>query len=160
MSQLRVRDIMTTQVVTLSGNDTVKDATITFAVDNVSGAPVIDEDYRLIGIITENDILSLIIKYDKKLNLEDPTLHMLAVPMDGEVTDENLKRVSKEISETRVADIMSKTVLTTSPDSKIMDVLTAMINMDVNRVPVLEKGVLVGIVSRGDIIFSIYKRKI
>ena len=55
---------------------------------------------------------------------------------------------------------MSKTVLTTSPDAKIMEVLKVMIDLDINRVPVLEKGVLVGIVTRGDIVFSIYKRKV
>jgi len=160
MSQLRVRDIMTTQVVTLSGSDTVKDATIKFAVDNVSGAPVVDDDYRLIGIISDSDILTLIVKYDKRLHLKDPDLHMLATPMDENIDDEILRKASKEISETKVSDLMSRTVLTTSPDSRIMDVLTSMINMDVNRVPVLEKGVLVGIVTRCDIIFSIYKRKI
>ena len=46
MGQLRVRDIMTTQVITLLGTDTVKDATITLAVDNLSGAPVVDDEYH------------------------------------------------------------------------------------------------------------------
>lgn len=151
---------MTTQVVTLKEDDTVRDATLTFAVDNVSGAPVIDREYRLVGILSENDILGLIIKYDSKLNFEDPDLHMLLDPLDTDTLDDAMKQASKEISETRVGDIMTRTVLTTSPESKIMDVLKAMIGMDVNRVPVLEKGVLVGIVTRGDIIFSIYKKKI
>jgi CBS domain-containing protein len=160
MGQLKVRDIMTTQLVTLSGDDTVKDATITFAVNGVSGAPVVDDNYRLVGILSENDILGLIVKYDKRYNFQDPSLHMLAFYMDGEISDPVMAKVSKEISETKVSDIMTRSVLTTAPDSSIMDVLKSMINMDVNRVPVLEKGVLVGIVTRGDIVFSIYKKKI
>jgi CBS domain-containing protein len=160
MGQLKVKDIMTAQVVTLSGDDTVKDATIKLAVDNVSGAPVVDDDYRLIGILSENDILGLIVKYDKKYNFSDGSLHMLALHMDSATDDPAMKKASAEISETKVSQIMTRTVLTTSPESSIMDVLKSMINMDVNRVPVLEKGVLVGIVTRGDIIFSIYKKKI
>ena len=64
MGQLRVRDIMTTQVISLGENDTIKDATIVLAVDNLSGAPVIDDDYHLVGIISETDILGLIVKYE------------------------------------------------------------------------------------------------
>ena len=55
---------------------------------------------------------------------------------------------------------MTRTVLTTTPDTSVMEVLKAMIEMKVNRLPVIEKGVLVGIVSRGDIIFALYKRKV
>ncbi|MDD4244545.1 MAG: CBS domain-containing protein [Candidatus Methanomethylophilaceae archaeon] len=158
---LRIRDIMTTQVVTLLGTDTVRDATICFAVDNVSGAPVVDEDYRLVGIISEIDILGLIVKYEKMLNRQGSASHILNVPMDKvNDEDEQLNAIVHEISETKVYEIMSKTVLTTSPDAKIMEVLKVMIDLDINRVPVLEKGVLVGIVTRGDIIFSIYKRKV
>lgn len=160
MGQLRVRDIMTTQVISLAGTDTVKDATITLAVDNLSGAPVIDDDYRLIGIVSETDILELIMKYEEELNIEDPVLHLLAFPMDSAIDDPVLMETAKKISETKVVDIMSKDVLTVTPDTMVIDVLRLMLSRDVNRIPVLEKGVLVGIVSRSDIIFSIYKRKI
>ncbi|MBO5668797.1 MAG: CBS domain-containing protein, partial [Candidatus Methanomethylophilaceae archaeon] len=61
---------------------------------------------------------------------------------------------------TKVEDIMIKDVLTTTANTEIIDILRVMIEKDVSRVPVLEKGVLVGIVTRGDIIFSIYKRKL
>ena len=160
MGQLRVRDIMTTQVISLAGTDTVKDATITLAVDNLSGAPVIDDDYRLIGIVSETDILELIMKYEEELNIEDPVLHLLAFPMDSAIDDPVLMEAATKISETKVVDIMSKDVLTVTPDAMVIDVLRLMLSRDVNRIPVLEKGVLVGIVSRSDIIFSIYKRKI
>ena len=160
MGQLRVRDIMTTQVISLGLTDTIKDATILLAVDNLSGAPVIDDDYHLAGIISETDILDLIVKYEEELNLEDPVLHLLAFPMDYDIEDPNLKAVAEKISNTKVSELMCKDVLTTTPDAMVIDVLKTMLSKDVNRIPVLEKGVLVGIVSRSDIIFSIYKRKI
>ncbi|MDD7423529.1 MAG: CBS domain-containing protein [Candidatus Methanomethylophilaceae archaeon] len=160
MGQLKVRDIMTTQVITLLGNDTVKDATITLAVDNLSGAPVVDDDFHLVGILSECDILKLIVKFEDRLNIENPVLHLLAFPMDAKIEDPQLKAAAEKFSEMRVADLMIKDVITTTPDAEIVDVLRIMIEKDVNRIPVLEKGVLVGIVTRGDIIFSIYKRKI
>ncbi|MGN1044853.1 MAG: CBS domain-containing protein [Candidatus Methanomethylophilaceae archaeon] len=160
MGQLKVRDIMTTQVITLLGTDTVKDATITLAVDNLSGAPVVDDDFHLVGIISECDILKLIVKFEDRLNIENPVLHLLAFPMDAKIEDPRLKSAAERFSEMKVADLMIKDVITTTPDAEIVDVLRIMIEKDVNRVPVLEKGVLVGIVTRGDIIFSIYKRKI
>ncbi len=55
---------------------------------------------------------------------------------------------------------MTRTVLTTSPDASIMEVLRSMIDMEVNRLPVLEKGVVVGIITRGDIILALFKRKV
>ena len=160
MGQLKVRDIMTTQVITLLGNDTVKDATITLAVDNLSGAPVVDDDFHLVGILSECDILKLIVKFEDRLNIENPVLHLLAFPMDAKIEDPQLKAAAEKFSEMKVADLMIKDVITTAPDAEIVDVLRIMIEKDVNRIPVLEKGVLVGIVTRGDIIFSIYKRKI
>jgi len=159
MTQLKVRDVMTTQVVSLKGTDTVKQATVKLAVNGVSGAPVIDSDHKMIGMFSETDILELVLRYQTKLNLDNPSLHILTVPMDLDIPDENLRAASKEISETLVRDLMAKTVLTTTPDANIVDVVKAMIEKDVNRIPVLEKGVLVGIISRGDVIFSIYKRK-
>jgi len=161
MTQMKVRDIMTTQVVTLKGTNTIKQATKKLAVDNISGAPVVDDNNKLIGMISETDILKLVLKYQKELNLKDPSLHILTVPMDDvDIEDEKLREASKKISETLVSDIMTQTILTTVPSEKIIDVVQAMMEYGVKRIPVLEKGVLVGIISRGDIIFSIYKRKV
>ena len=160
MGQNKVRDIMTTDLVTLSPNNTVREATKRLAVENISGAPVVDENYRMVGILSGNDILELIMKYDRKMG-DDLNDHMLSFYMDdADLTDLNLKKVAEEISNTKVSDIMTRTVLSTTPDANIIDLLRSMINMDISRVPVLEKGVLIGIVSRADIIFSIYKKKI
>jgi len=161
MTELRVRDLMNTQVSTVKSTDTIKRATIKFAVDSATGAPVVDSRNHVIGIITENDILSLILKYQKKLDDDPTTPHsLLSLPMDGDTTDMALAEANKEISEVTVEEIMTRTVLSTSPDEKIVEALKKMMLLDVNRLPVLEKGVLVGTLSRSDIIFYIYKKKI
>jgi CBS domain-containing protein len=161
MSKLKVRDLMTTQVVTLQPTDTIKKATIKFAVDNISGAPVVDGRNHLLGIVSENDILQLIYSKQIMLDKENSGAVMLCHSMDS---DENgadgLQRISEEISNMEVGSIMVRTVLTTSPDALVMEVLKSMIEMDVNRLPVVEKGVVIGVISRADIVFALYKRKV
>ncbi|MDR0335352.1 MAG: CBS domain-containing protein [Methanomassiliicoccaceae archaeon] len=159
MVKLHVRDLMTTQVITLKATDTIKQATVLFALHDISAAPVVDDERHLIGILSETDILELVMKYQKELSIDHPSLYMLASPMDDISGDEELKKAYEAISKTKVKDIMTKTILTTTPDARIVDVVEEMIKKTINRVPVLEKGVLVGIISRGDIIFSIYKKK-
>lgn len=160
MKTLRVRDLMTTQVVTVRPTDTLRQATIKFAVDNVTGAPVVDNRNHMVGIITENDILGLILKFQEKMTRDVNPHYLLAVPMDGEVEDPMVIDANKSISGMKVEEVMKRSVLTTTPDAEIIEALKAMMTLDVNRLPVLEQGVLVGTISRSDIIFYIYKRKI
>ncbi len=160
MSKLRVRDVMTTQVITLNGNDSIREATVRFAIDGVSGAPVVNDDGELIGILSETDILKLMTQHQEKLHLANPSLYLLALPFDGKIDDPELREACQAISATKVRDVMTTLVLSTTPDDKIADVIQRMVDLKINRVPVLEKGKLVGIVSRGDIIFSIYSKKI
>ena len=160
MNELRVRDLMTTQVLTVRPTDTIKRATIKFAVDNVTGAPVVDNRSHVIGMITENDILGLILKHQDKLDKDMSPHSLLSLPMDGETTDAALAEANKAISEMKVEEIMTRSVLTTTPDEKIIEALKKMMHLNVNRLPVLEQGVLVGILSRSDIIFYIYKKKV
>lgn len=161
MKELRVRDLMTTQVLTVKPTDTIKRATIKFAVDNVTGAPVVDNRNHVIGMITEVDILNLILRYQDRLDKDTGPAHsLLSLPMDGDTADPLLAEANKAISEMKVEEIMTRSVLTTSPDEKIVGALQKMMKLRVNRLPVLEQGVLVGILSRSDIIFYIYKKKI
>ena len=102
----------------------------------------------------------MLLKYQEALDDDSPGSVMLNYPMDSSMEEDSaLKSIADEISNTLVSDIMTRTVLTTSPDTTIMEVLSAMIEMKVNRLPVVEKGVVVGIISRGDIIFALYKKK-
>lgn len=54
---------------------------------------------------------------------------------------------------------MVRSVVSTTPDAQIIEVLNLLITLNIGRIPVLEKGVLVGSISRSDIIFALYKRK-
>ncbi len=161
MTKLKVRDLMTTEVLTLRPDDTIKKAAIRLALDNVSGAPIVDEKNPLLGFVSENDILNTIMKYQIKLDKNNSGDRLLDYSMDSLLdNDDDLKKASEEISNIEMSSIMVRSVMTTSPDAPIMEVLMTMLRLGINRIPVLEKGVLVGIISRGDIIFALYKKKV
>ena len=160
MVQLRVRDLMTTQVITVKPTDTVRQAGIKKALDNVTGAPVVDNRNHVLGVISQTDILQLILKYQDKLDEEIHSEHLLSQPMDTDNQSADMTLINKEFSGMKVEDIMVRSTLYTTPDAEIVEALRMMMKMDVNRLPVLEQGILVGTVSRSDVIFAIYKKKV
>ena len=160
MVQLRVRDLMTTQVITVKPTDTVRQAVIKMALDNVTGAPVVDNRNHVLGVISQTDLLQLILKYQDKLDEEIHSEHLLSQPMDTDNQSADMTLINKEFSGMKVEDIMVRSTLYTTPDAEIVEALRMMMKMDVNRLPVLEQGILVGTVSRSDVIFAIYKKKV
>ncbi|MBO4356788.1 MAG: CBS domain-containing protein [Candidatus Methanomethylophilaceae archaeon] len=152
---------MTTEVLTLRPDDTIKKAATKLALDNVSGAPIVDNKNHLLGFVSENDILNVIMKYQARLDKQDIEGSLLEYSMDSTITpDDNLKKVADEISNIEMSTLMVRSVMTTTPDAPIIEVLKKMLTLGINRIPVLEQGILVGIISRGDIIFALYKRKV
>ena len=150
---------MTTQVITVKPTDTVRQAVIKMALDNVTGAPVVDNRNHVLGVISQTDILQLILKYQDKLDEEIHSEHLLSQPMDTDNQSADMTLINKEFSGMKVEDIMVRSTLYTTPDAEIVEALRMMMKMDVNRLPVLEQGILVGTVSRSDVIFAIYKKK-
>ena len=84
----------------------------------------------------------------------------LAATGKGHLTDKAIEAAPSGPSKKTVEDIMVRTLITTTPDARIIEVLKMMMQSDIGRVPVLEQGVLVGTVSRSDIIFALYKKKV
>lgn len=91
----------------------------------ISGAPVLDENRKLVGIISERDCLKIIV---------DQAYHNL--PHNAPV----------------VSDYMTKQVKTLSPESSVVDAATEFLNSPIRRMPVVENGVLIGQISRIDIL--------
>ena len=160
MGLLKVRDIMTTQVMTLSPDNTIFEAIKKLAVENLTGAPVVDKDNCMVGIVSQNDILGLFLKFATKIDsMGGNGSLLLGSGMDGDSDDPAIKDAIDTISKVKVGEIMMHTVLTTRPDADIIPLVKAMQKMNVSRVPVIEKGVLIGIVTGGDIIFTVNRKR-
>jgi CBS domain-containing protein len=119
---LKAKDIMSRTVTTIRYDGTLLDAIQLLVCKEISGLPVVDEKGKMIGIITEKDILNFIF--------------------------------SGNLKNTRVADAMSKEVVSFSPETD-MDTIALTVGQNrFRRVPIVEGDKVVGIVSRRDIIRS------
>jgi len=112
----------------------------------ISGVPVVDAAGGLVGIVSELDLLV------RNANLHIPQyLRVLDVmiPLGGRHEfDEEIRRALGATA----ADVMTAEVTTVEPQTDLADAATLMLDKDVNRLPVLEGGRIVGIISRADFV--------
>lgn len=123
MRSVKVRDYMSTRLVTVQAETNVVEAMRTFLDHNISGAPVVDADGRLVGMLSEVDLMQVVIQdsyYDEAAGI--------------------------------VRDYMRSTVDTVSPNDDIYSVAERFIAERRRRYPVVEDGRLVGQVSRSDVL--------
>ncbi|MCX5781341.1 MAG: CBS domain-containing protein [Elusimicrobia bacterium] len=117
---LKARDIMTKNVITISPDKTLDEA-IKILVDNkISGMPVCDDKKKVLGMISEKDVLNFIFSGNTKT--------------------------------TTVGEAMSKEIISFNSDTDIDKLSLVMSEKKIRRVPIIDDGVLVGIVSRRSII--------
>ena len=145
-----VRDVMTTDVLAFRPEDPIQEALERLVGRDVDGAPVVDDDGRLIGMLTADDLLV------QETRLHYPTVislfgAYLELPSSHRKFEEDLRRA---VAAT-VRDVMHGDPVACAPDDTLERAATVMHQEKVGRLPVVEDGRLVGIVARGDILRSI-----
>ncbi|GAB4539522.1 MAG: CBS domain-containing protein [Thermodesulfovibrionia bacterium] len=142
---LKAKDIMTRDVITIRPDATVEELARLLIEHKISGVPVIDESDRLIGIVTENDL----IRQNKRLHI--PTIIRLfdayIVLGSGRMEDEIKRMVA-----TTVGEICTRDVITVNEDATIEEIATIMSERNVHLIPVLKDGRLVGIIGKADVV--------
>lgn len=156
-----VKDTMTKYVITLSPEESIRDASEKFAMKNISGAPVVDESGKIVGILSEADILHSLKTYYKQSDVVFlPTpFDLIEIPFRQVITFTEAKVALEDISKKKVREIMKKNVISISPDESVEYAAELMIEKKVNRLPVVENEKLLGIITRGDIIKVFAERK-
>lgn len=155
-----VDDVMTREVITLRSSQSISDAVNKLAEHGISGAPVLDDEDGLVGIITEKDILSALKLKNTRLEMVYPSLSMVSVSFVEKMDKKETLEAFNEIATSKVSDIMTKSVVTVQTGSDLALVVDFIIAKEVNRVPVLDGSRLIGIVSRADIIKGLAKSSI
>ncbi|MBO9350168.1 MAG: CBS domain-containing protein [Thermomicrobium sp.] len=147
VQEIRVRSLMTRDVVAISPETSVGEIARLMWEHAISGVPVIDEQRRVIGIVTEFDLIAREASFNAPLYV--PFLDaFFKVPGTGDETQ------LRKILATKAAEIMSSPAITIGPEEKIEALATLMYRRRVNPVPVVdEEGRLLGIVSRSDLIW-------
>jgi CBS domain-containing protein len=153
---MKVRDVMNPDVVVCSHEDTIGDVARLLKQNNISGLPVVD-DGKVVGIVSEGDLLKLLEVPDRSgLWLPSP-FEVFEVPIRELINWEETKRMLDDVGSKPVEEIMNKRVYTVSPEDSIEKASTIITKHKINRLPVIEGGLLVGIVTRGDIIRGLGK---
>ncbi len=145
---LQARDIMTRDVATVTAETPVHDVARLMVERRISGAPVVDEAKTIIGIVTEADLLHRI-----ETNTEKKSGFWLTLFSDGEA----LAREFSKAHGRTAGDIMTRKVFAV-PENATLDVIANSFDAHrIKRVPVTRDSVLVGIVSRGDIVRALLR---
>jgi CBS domain-containing protein len=150
---MKVRDVMTIDVVTLNGYMSVREAAKILAECNISGAPVLDNEGELIGILTESDILRSVKAAADEVHMVFPSVHTMGVMFELAKGETEIMEAFEEQANTVVMDVMTKAVFTCHQDTDLNKVASILVKKGINRVPVVDDdGHVVGIVTRGDIV--------
>lgn len=142
----KVKHIMTVDVVSVSPSASVGRVARLMHERAISGLPVVDIDKKVVGMVTDLDLILL------NTRIEAP--HFLPL-LDGRIpleTPSHFKKRIQHAAGTTAKDIMSESVVTVGPEDDVETLAALMVKEHVNPVPVVEEGRLVGVVSRADLI--------
>jgi len=149
---MQVREIMTTKVITLRIDSTIRDAVEIFGKNKIGGAPIINENGELVGMITDSDIFKLLRTKYKEFNIVFPTIQGAPIDYKGINRYHEVLKAFAEVANTTVALIMRHEVVSMAPDDLVEEAIPMMVDKRINRIPVILRSKVVGIFSRGDII--------
>jgi CBS domain-containing protein len=146
MAELTVADIMQRDVVTASPDGDVESLIKLLREHEVPGVPVVDSERRLVGIVTEGDLV---------LRSDDADLHLphFLELFGGVVFLEPLKHLEERLQKafaTKVSEMMTKDVVTIESNASVHEAARKISSSGHNRLPVVEDGRLVGVVTRID----------
>lgn len=148
---MTAQEIMKSEVITISENASVQELAALLAKKKISGAPVVDDHKRVVGIVSEGDLVS-----------QDADIHFPHyIELLGNIIYlESVKKYEEKLEKaaaSSVKDIMTTEVTTVQKDAPLHEIATIMTEQQVNRVPVLDGDVLVGIITRADVVRAMAK---
>ena len=149
---LTAKDIMTRDVVAVTPNTSIEELAGLLVSNQISGAPVVNAAGGIVGIVTENDLISR----NKRLHI--PTVVSF---LDAAIYLESSKKFADEVKRmtaTKVGDICEKKVVTIAEDTTITDIATIMAEKKVHLLPVVTAGKVVGIVGKRDVVAAVARQ--
>ena len=140
---MNVADIMTRQVISVTPQTTIAEAARLLLDHRISGLPVVDPDGAVVGIITEGDLLH---------RVETGTQRRHSHWLEFLIAPGRLAREYIDANARNVGELMSEDVVSVTPRDSLPEVIRLMEHHHVKRLPVIEAGRLVGIVSRANLV--------
>lgn len=144
MRKVKVESVMSRDVVTAAPETSFKELTRLLSEHNISGIPIVDDERKLLGIVTEADLL-----WTEKEREPKRRSRFLEWFIDRK----RLAQIEKLASDFRAGDLMTREVVTVEPQTPVREAVLRLLEAGVKRLPVLDpEGRIVGIVSRTDLL--------
>ena len=144
---MRAMDVMTSDVVTVDPSTSVQALARLLCERGISGAPVVDRDQRLVGIVSAGDLL-----HRAETGTERRIEHRRSWWLDTIASDEDLAREYTKSHGRKVKDVMTVNVISVTDTMELADVATLLETKRIKRVPVVRDGKIVGIISRANLV--------
>ena len=146
-----VRDVMTTDVVWFRPDEPIADATLRLVERGIDGGPVLDGD-DVVGMLTSDDLIV------QETRLHYPTvISILGANIELPSAHRHFEEELHKAVGLTVGEVMNDDAVTCSPDDTVETAATILHERHLSRLPVVEDGKLVGIISRGDILSAIVR---
>lgn len=143
MMMLKVRDVMGRSVITVERETPLKDVAVLLIDRGISGVPVVDTDGAILGVVSEADLLV-------KEQGADAVGHRRLARFIGESGESRAQLV--KLAALTAGEAMTAPAITIASDRRISEAAAVMTARKVNRLPVVDDGRLVGIVTRADLV--------
>lgn len=149
---------MSQEPITLQPTATLREAAITLADESVGGCPVVDAQGRIIGMLSEADILEALKTQHKELRMLMPPEITFGISFVEIIKEREALAAFKEVENRLVKDIMTKDVHAVTPDDSVERAIRLMVQHKIHRIPVVQDDRLVGIVTRGDVLRGFFRQ--
>jgi len=154
IERILVSDVMNQEVIVCRASDTIETVVMAMIKYGISGMPVIDARERVIGVISEKDIARVLAKrsgLSKSSQIRTSLEWLLFAGTHGGFASEKMASLISLMKNETVKDHMSAPPVMVSTRASLRDALRLMVEKRVNRLPVVDKNRLVGIITRGDV---------
>ena len=143
---MKARDVMVSPVITVKPSSSVKEVAKTFLERRISAAPVVDDQGKLVGIVSEGDLMH---------RAEAGTERRHSWWLRALTAEETLAAEYVKAHARKVVDIMTRDVITATADTPLHEIAALLEKNSIKRVPVVKNGQLVGIVSRANLVQAV-----
>ena len=140
---MKARDVMVSPVISVKPSCTVKEVAKTLLERRISAVPVVDDSGKLAGIVSEGDLM-----HRAEIGTQRRHSWWLRV-FTG---DDALAAEYTKAHARTVADVMTRDVITASPDTPLHEIAALLERHSIKRVPIVRDGALLGIVSRANLL--------
>ncbi|MGC2203811.1 MAG: CBS domain-containing protein [Stellaceae bacterium] len=145
---MRAMDVMTTNVITVGPDTSVQEIAKVLSERSISGVPVVDADQRLLGIVSEGDLLHRVeTGTERRVQRRRRSWWLDTVGSDEELARDYVKSHGRTAK-----DVMTREVITVTDTTELADIANLLETRRIKRVPVIKDGKLVGIVSRANLV--------